>query len=329
MNVPFYVPVFDAIPVCDFEVPAPKPACPTTGGGYVYHVAGVAPIEITACNVGAGMITGKLVNRIDVHKSVTPAVAVPGQPVTYTITFSNAMAPLATGVVLTDVLPAGIVVQGIVSSGAMLTDVGVHPGTVWQVEDLALGEGGAITISGVVSPGLSADVTMVNTAEILAATDGTGVPNRSEATLHVVMPRLSFSSAAYAAAETVCSAPVTVTLNVPELTTVTVHYTTTDGTATEGEDYAPVSGTLTFTPGITARVLHVGIVSDTVKEWDETVVLTLADPAGAALGTPSAAVLTILGELQRDTWLPLVLRQSPVAAGYRSRRLDGIPFPVR
>jgi hypothetical protein len=60
----FYVPVYDAIPVCDPDIPAPKPACPVAGGGYMYHIVGFAGVEITACNQGQKHIEARLVDMI-------------------------------------------------------------------------------------------------------------------------------------------------------------------------------------------------------------------------------------------------------------------------
>jgi chitinase len=68
-----------------------------------------------------------------------------------------------------------------------------------------------------------------------------------------------------------------------------VRYATTDGTATAGSDYDAVSGTLTINAGQTAGTIGVPVHGDTTIEGDETLTLTLTDPANATLGTPSAA----------------------------------------
>src|SRR5437016_1695926 len=44
--------------------------------------------------------------------------------------------------------------------------------------------------------------------------------------------------------------------------TVSVHYATSDGTATAGLDYVATSGTLTFSPGQTEAVFNVPIIFD-------------------------------------------------------------------
>jgi len=58
------IPVYDRVPVCETEIPAPKPACPTQGGGYCYHIVGFASVQITDCAQGQGTIEADLVRLI-------------------------------------------------------------------------------------------------------------------------------------------------------------------------------------------------------------------------------------------------------------------------
>jgi hypothetical protein len=97
----------------------------------------------------------------------------------------------------------------------------------------------------------------------------------------------------FAADEGAGSTPVTVTLSTTWVTTVTVDYATSDGTATAGEDYILVSGTLTFAPGVTEHTFEVPLLDDLLAEGDETVVLTLANATYADIGGNSPAILTI------------------------------------
>src|SRR5262249_59077369 len=62
---------------------------------------------------------------------------------------------------------------------------------------------------------------------------------------------LQFSSATYAVNESQATAIITVTRTGGSTGTVSVHYATSDGTATAGSDYAATSGTLTFANGET------------------------------------------------------------------------------
>jgi hypothetical protein len=63
---------------------------------------------------------------------------------------------------------------------------------------------------------------------------------------------------------------------------ITVDYATTPGTAAEGDDYVPASGTLTFDDGETSKDILVGIVSDGQPELSETILVTLSNPTGGA-----------------------------------------------
>ena len=108
---------------------------------------------------------------------------------------------------------------------------------------------------------------------------------------------LQFSSATYTVNEGVLSgkAAIKVTRSGGSASGVTVNYSTSDGTAIAGSDYAATSGTLTFGAGVTSKTFAIPIVKDTLDESDETVNLTLSNPTGGAtLGTPDTAVLTII-----------------------------------
>ncbi len=105
-------------------------------------------------------------------------------------------------------------------------------------------------------------------------------------------PSVQFSSSDYAAGEADGQVVITATLSGPTHLVVTVDYTTTLGTASIS-DYTPVSGTLSFDPGITTQVFQLAITDDVVKELAETVNLVLNNPVNASSGSPSTATLTI------------------------------------
>ena len=70
----------------------------------------------------------------------------------------------------------------------------------------------------------------------------------------------------------------TVTLEPVSSSTVTVDYTTADGTAVAGDDYTTASDTLTFDPGDKTQTVDVVVLSDSVAEDDETFTLVLSSP---------------------------------------------------
>jgi hypothetical protein len=87
-------------------------------------------------------------------------------------------------------------------------------------------------------------------------------------------------------------ATITVTRTVDTSGTSTVQFASADGTATAGQDYRAISGTLTFNPGESSKTFDVPVIDDRLADGGETVLLTLTSPTGATLGT-SQAVLTI------------------------------------
>lgn len=74
----------------------------------------------------------------------------------------------------------------------------------------------------------------------------------------------------------------TVTLSPAVSQTVTVNYTTDDGTATAAGDYTATSGTLTFAPGSTTQTIRVVAAADSVREATESFFVNLSNPTGGA-----------------------------------------------
>jgi len=76
----------------------------------------------------------------------------------------------------------------------------------------------------------------------------------------------------------------TVTLSGPSGATVSVNYATGDSSATAvGNDYTPVSGTLTFAPSETTKTVFVHTLADSMSEPNETMVLNLSSASGATI----------------------------------------------
>ena len=73
---------------------------------------------------------------------------------------------------------------------------------------------------------------------------------------------------------------------------VKVDWAISDGTATAGEDYTAASGTLTFNPGETVKTISISVLEDDATDGEETLTLTLSNPAGVEL-TDAEATGTI------------------------------------
>ena len=110
---------------------------------------------------------------------------------------------------------------------------------------------------------------------------------------------IQFSASTYTVTEGNTTAAIVVTRTGGTAAGVTVSYQTNDGTATAGQDYTAAGGTLSFGAGVTSLTFTVPVLGDDNAEGNETIRLTLSNPtAGATLGTPATAVLTILDDEQ-------------------------------
>jgi hypothetical protein len=116
-----------------------------------------------------------------------------------------------------------------------------------------------------------------------------------------VLPALSVADASVTEGNSgAADLAFTVTLSGASSTPVTVAYATADGTAAAGSDYTAVTGTLTFAPGETSKLVHVQVLGDTTVEPNETLSLALSSPSGATLARASAT-----GTIINDDAAPL------------------------
>lgn len=103
---------------------------------------------------------------LGISKSVEPAGSVaPGQPLTYTITVSNTGQLSASGVRITDTLPAELSnVAWSASHGDVILETGSN--LVWTVAALAAGEQRTITLNGAVTNTITSTTIITNTAQV-------------------------------------------------------------------------------------------------------------------------------------------------------------------
>ncbi len=92
--------------------------------------------------------------------------------------------------------------------------------------------------------------------------------------------------------ESVGTAKVKVILTAPSTQTVKVQYATQPGTALQGSDYSFRSGTLTYKPGETSKIISVPIIDDKKKEPNENFKIKLTNPVNAVIAD-SVGVVTI------------------------------------
>jgi uncharacterized repeat protein (TIGR01451 family) len=108
---------------------------------------------------------------VEIHKSSQPPTLKVGDALTYTLVYRNNGPCKVAGVVITDIVPVALTNASYTYTGGIITPTGDISYT-WQVENLTPGEGGVITIAGIVSPSLGGPFTLINTATITAADFG-------------------------------------------------------------------------------------------------------------------------------------------------------------
>jgi len=114
---------------------------------------------------------------VAIEKEVEPVRnLIPGEFLTYTLTFNNAFESTANNVVISDVLPAQLINPSVESSGAIISP---RKGSqfIWDVENLSPGEGGIITITAQVEFDYEGDIT--NTAASSCIQEGNLYTNTS------------------------------------------------------------------------------------------------------------------------------------------------------
>ncbi len=160
------------------------------GTDVVGDIASVTGADQTRINTGddAASASTSVESQADlaISKSVTPASALPGQTITYTLVFTNNGPSLATGVIITDFVPLTVTNVASTSSGTSVTPI-AGPDFRWQVEDLSPAEGGLITLTGQINPALTDGGVFTNTVQIGSAT-ADGVTGNNSSSVGVTVP---------------------------------------------------------------------------------------------------------------------------------------------
>ena len=110
--------------------------------------------------------------------------------------------------------------------------------------------------------------------------------------------------------------------------TVTVDYKTADGSAKAGKDYTARKGTLTFSPGRTARTVRVRVLDDAHDEGKETLTLRLRNASGAGVADGTATGTIVNSDPLPKGWLARFGRTSATqVVGLLDARFDEAATP--
>ena len=244
--------------------------------------SGAAPI------VDMGAYEAQFVD-VALSEAVLPSEAAPGEAITFILTLTNTGSLLATGIEVTDTMPAWLTGLSFTSSLTVI-DTGTLPSYVWWVQDLARGQGGIITVHGILPVPLAAGV-YTNTAFIFATGDLLAANNTAVITYTVPNVEPVFTS--LPVITTTEAAPYTYTITAQDDNgdTLTIS-ASTQPTWLTLTDHGNGTATLTGTP-------------DNAEVGNHAVVLSVTDSDG--LTTTQSFLITVWGRV----YLPLVLRNTP------------------
>jgi Calx-beta domain len=144
----------------------------------------------------------------------------------------------------------------------------------------------------------------INISKVDAATGS--VNSGTEFDLEPTAPAVSVGDASVSEGNHGATLTFPVTVSKPTAEDVVVHYATSNGTAKAGSDYEATSGDLTIPANQTSGVVTVPVLSDKLREANETLTVTLT-PAGYGSVAEGTATGTIVND---DTWVGLTLNRA-------------------
>lgn len=244
-----------------------------------------------------------LTNDLSVSILASPNPAFVGSNLTYTLTIANTGPSDATGVTLTNILPAAASFLSVASSQGTASQSG---GLV--VANLGVVHGGTnATVTIVVAPTTSGSM-LTNAATVSRAEPDAYLANNAVTNVLAVAPSVSIADSSCLEGNVgTTNMLFAVTLNAPFSQTASVYFATADGIAIAGKDYVSTNGILTFPPGVTNETIAVAVIGNTLVEPNKTFFVNLSNPINATLSR-SQAVGTIInddglpGQLDHFVW---------------------------
>ena len=106
-------------------------------------------------------------------------------------------------------------------------------------------------------------------------------------------PAISIADTSATQSATPATAVFTLSLSASSTEPISVNFATAEGTALPGDDYAPTSGTVTFTPGSTSGTISIPINATTAAKPTESFRINLSNPTGEAVLSNTNAIAVI------------------------------------
>jgi uncharacterized repeat protein (TIGR01451 family) len=248
-------------------------------------------------------------NDVSIAFSPLPTNVVVLQPLTYTLTITNPGPNSATGLNVTNSLTPNVTITSAVASQGTCSN---YPsGLSANLGSLAAGASATITV--IVVPNTGGN--LLGTAQVTATSTDPNTFNNRALAATLALPPVSLGDVSITKPNVgTTNAVFTLSLAAPSSQTITVNYTTTNGTATAGIDYQVQSGTITFLPGVTTQTLAIVIKGNTVPGPGKDFFVNLSGPVNAALLTGQGRC-TILngaglpGQIDHFEWSPIASPQ--------------------
>jgi DNA-binding beta-propeller fold protein YncE len=141
-------------------------------------------------------------------------------------------------------------------------------------------------------PNATFNVSLTSASYAVLATTGTS----AQVTLYSTptdIPMLQFSADTYVVKETDGHVRLTVNKIGATAFTASIHWRTSDASAQAGKNYTTASGTLTFAPGETSKIIDIDILDTPGYNPDAVFLVVLESPVNAAWGMPSVGIVKI------------------------------------
>ncbi len=297
-----------------------QPISPTNSGNFVDGTwSGTIAVEQIVTNVVLRANDGNnhsgtsnpfdvnAANDLSISIAAPPSPAPFGTNLIYTLTVANTGPSEATGVMVTNWLPANIAfISATSSQGTCSQDNGVVTG------NLGLIAGGTNATITIVVTSTSIGVTLTNVASVSRAESDAYLGNNTvTAVTQVPLPLIFIADASCVEGNTGTTNMIfRVRLSTPSPQTVQVGYATANGTAIAGSNYVAASGLLTFAPGATSQSIPVAVIGNRTVEPNKTLLVNLSNPTNGTLGRAQAVgIITnddgIPGEADHFVWHPI------------------------